>query len=55
MIDDHLPFIELGIPTSLLIDFDYPYWHTQADTMDKVSAESLKAVGQTLLDFIITR
>ncbi len=49
MIDDHLPFIELGIPASLLIDFDYPHWHTQQDTLDKINAESLSAVGQTLL------
>ena len=28
LIDDHLPFINKGIPTTLIIDFDYPYWHT---------------------------
>jgi len=31
-----------------LIDFDYPYWHTTADTLDKISAESLMRVGHTL-------
>jgi hypothetical protein len=31
-----------------IIDFDYPYWHTVQDTPDKVSAESLQAVGETL-------
>jgi hypothetical protein len=25
MLDDHLPFINAGYPTALLIDFDYPY------------------------------
>ena len=52
MIDDHLPFIDLGIPACLLIDFDYPYWHTQADTLDKISAESLDAVGSVLIKWL---
>ena len=45
IIDDHLPFIQAGIPAVDMIDFDYPYWHTVADTIDKVSPESLKIVG----------
>jgi Iap family predicted aminopeptidase len=52
MLDDHTPFLEAGIPAVDLIDFDYPYWHTTQDTPDKVSAESLKAVGDTLLKWI---
>jgi len=48
MIDDHLPFIEKGIPTALLIDFDYPYWHTTEDTVDKVSTKSLQMVGDVI-------
>jgi len=52
MLDDHTPFLRLGIPTALLIDFDYPYWHTVEDTPDKVSAESLGAVGETLLAWL---
>lgn len=48
MLDDHTPFLEAGIPAVDIIDFDYPYWHTTQDTPDKVSAESLKAVGETL-------
>ncbi len=46
--DDHFPFIKRGIPSADLIDFDYPYWHTTGDTADKVSAGSLRAVGDTL-------
>ncbi len=52
MLDDHTPFLEAGIPAVDLIDFDYPYWHTTQDTPDKVSAESLQAVGDTLLSWI---
>jgi hypothetical protein len=46
--DDHIPFIQMGIPAIDIIDFDYPYWHTTEDTLDKVSSESLYAVGSTL-------
>src|SRR4029453_11453705 len=53
MEDDHTPFLEAGIPAVDLIDFDYPYWHTTQDTPDKVSAESLKAVGDTLRAWVM--
>ena len=48
MLDDHTPFLRAGMPAIDIIDFDYPYWHTTQDTPDKVSAESLQAVGETL-------
>ncbi len=48
--DDHAPFLRQGIPGALLIDFDFPPWHTAADTLDKVSAQSLEIVGKVLLD-----
>jgi glutaminyl-peptide cyclotransferase len=55
MIDDHTPFLKAGIPAVDIIDFDYPYWHTLADTPDKVSAQSLKVVGDTLIAWLISR
>jgi glutaminyl-peptide cyclotransferase len=48
--DDHAPFLRLGVPATLLIDFDYPPWHTAEDTVDKVSADSLRIVGDVLLE-----
>jgi len=48
LLDDHLPFIQRGFKVALIIDFDYPYWHTVEDTLDKVSGESLLRVGHTL-------
>jgi glutaminyl-peptide cyclotransferase len=48
--DDHMPFLRLGVPAALLIDFDFPPWHTADDTLDKVSARSLTVVGNVLLD-----
>jgi Zn-dependent M28 family amino/carboxypeptidase len=52
MLDDHTPFLQAGIPAVDIIDFDYPYWHTVEDTPDKISAESLQAVGRTLSTWI---
>jgi len=48
--DDHAPFLRLGVPATLVIDFDFPPWHTPEDTLDKVSARSLAVVGSVLLD-----
>jgi Zn-dependent M28 family amino/carboxypeptidase len=53
ILDDHIPFAEAGIPAVDIIDFDYPYWHTLEDTPDKVSAESLQAVGETLYAWLL--
>jgi Zn-dependent M28 family amino/carboxypeptidase len=50
--DDHLPFIRLGIPSVLLIDFDYPYWHKLSDTLDKCSPESLGAVFSVVAEVL---
>ena len=52
IIDDHLPFIEKGIPACLIIDFDYPYWHTTDDTLDKISATSLEIIGNVLMSWL---
>lgn len=53
ILDDHIPFIEAGIPAVDIIDFNYPYWHTIQDTADKTSAKSLFIVGSTVLNWII--
>ena len=52
MLDDHTPFLDAGLPAIDIIDFDYPYWHTMQDTADKVSAESLEIVGNTLWTWV---
>jgi Zn-dependent M28 family amino/carboxypeptidase len=61
--DDHLPLITIAkIPSIDIIDFDFPtihdqnmYWHTQQDTPDKCSAESLSKVGRVLLEWLRRR
>ena len=47
--DDHLPFLEAGVPSVDIIDLDYEAWHTRRDTLDAVSARSLQVVGDVLL------
>ena len=54
--DDHVPFLTAGMPAVDIIDFQYgsapgknDYWHTPEDRMDKISEESLKIVGNTIL------
>src|SRR5438094_5858618 len=45
MTDDHTPLTRIGIPTLDMIDFDFAWWHTADDTIDKLSAQSLQVVG----------
>jgi Peptidase family M28 len=52
LIDDHVPLNAIGIPTIDIIDFDYPWWHTADDTMDKISAQSLQIVGSVALYYL---
>jgi glutaminyl-peptide cyclotransferase len=53
MIDDQTPFLQAGIPAVDIIDFDYKYWHTTSDTVDKVSASSLDVVGETVMAWML--
>ncbi len=43
--DDHLPLLDKGLRVIDVIDLDYAYHHTVNDTVDKLSARSLKVVG----------
>jgi glutaminyl-peptide cyclotransferase len=51
--DDHLPFLDRGVPSIDVIDLDYgpnnSYHHTAEDTMDKISAKSLTIDGDVFL------
>ncbi len=50
--DDHYPFHRMGIPSTVLIDFDYPYWHTLQDTLDKCSIESMISIFSVVVKTI---
>jgi hypothetical protein len=51
--DDHIPFLELGVPAADIIDLDYGpfnlYWHTRYDTVDKCGPRSLAIVARVVL------
>jgi peptidase M28-like protein len=50
--DDHVSLQKVGIHAIDVVDFDYPFWHTTEDTLDKVSAESLQIVGDVAVSLI---
>jgi hypothetical protein len=52
LIDDHVPLQHAGIHAIDVVDFDYPYWHTTEDTVDKVSAASLQIVGDVAVALV---
>ena len=51
--DDHLPFGEVGISCVDIIDLNYgpgnSYHHTPADTLDKISPQSMQKTGELVL------
>ena len=54
--DDHIPFVQRGVPSADLIDFDYGYndvfHHTTDDTVDKLSPKSLEIIGTVTLETV---
>lgn len=51
--DDHLPLRNIGkIPTCNIIDFDYPAWHTEADTPRRCAPGSLAKVGWVVYEWL---
>ena len=52
LIDDHLELQKAGIRAIDVVDFDYPYWHTKDDTIDKVSGASLQIVGDVAVGLV---
>jgi peptidase M28-like protein len=47
--DDHIPFLDAGIPAITVVDFDFPEWHTTHDIPAVCSGSSLEDVGKVLL------
>jgi peptidase M28-like protein len=52
LLDDHVSLQRAGIHAIDVVDFDYPYWHTTEDTIDKVSAASLQVVGDVAVALV---
>ena len=61
ILDDHIPFLEAGVPAVDIIDFDFgpgsspgAWWHTTEDTIDKVCPESLGQAGEAVLGALVS-
>jgi glutaminyl-peptide cyclotransferase len=59
VLDDHVPFLEAGVPAVDLIDFDYgpgpapgAWFHTPRDDLRHVCAPSLETVGAPALEAV---
>ncbi len=54
--DDHYSFTARKVPSVDIMDLDnkndVPYWHTDQDTMDKISAKTLAIVGHVVLESV---
>ncbi|MDF7822484.1 M28 family metallopeptidase [Pontiellaceae bacterium B12227] len=57
--DDHVPFLDIGIPAIDLIDFKFgsepglnDHWHTEADNLQNISEESLQITGEVTLQIL---
>ncbi len=53
ILDDHVLLSRAGIPSVLLIDYDYEPWHTHADTLDRVSGKSLASVARVVFETVL--
>jgi glutaminyl-peptide cyclotransferase len=52
VISDHWPFLRRGVPACILIDMDYPEWHTHADMPSALSARSMESIEGALLLYL---
>jgi hypothetical protein len=52
ILDDHVPLLEAGIPSALLIGLDDPDWHTLSDLPGNCSGEALQDIGSVLVEVI---
>jgi glutaminyl-peptide cyclotransferase len=54
ILDDHTPFLRAQIPAVDLIDWSYPHAHKLSDTYDRLSMQSVDAVGETIVELLRT-
>jgi glutaminyl-peptide cyclotransferase len=52
VLDDHIPFLDAGVPSIDLIDFTFPCWHRRCDDLSAVSEPSVDAVGETVYELV---
>jgi glutaminyl-peptide cyclotransferase len=54
VLDDHIPFLRVGVPAIDLIDFGFPCFHRPCDDLSAVSERSVDAVGETVYELLRT-
>jgi glutaminyl-peptide cyclotransferase len=54
VLDDHIPFLRVGVPAIDLIDFDFRCFHRRCDDLSAVSKRSVDAVGETVYELVRT-
>lgn len=54
VLDDHIPFLRVGVPAIDLIDFGFPCFHRRCDDLSAVSERSVDAVGETVYELLRT-
>ncbi|MDQ3644152.1 MAG: M28 family metallopeptidase [Actinomycetota bacterium] len=54
ILDDHVPFLRVGVPSIVLLDFSYPCFHRTCDNLSQISPRSLDAVGEAMLELLPT-
>jgi glutaminyl-peptide cyclotransferase len=54
VLDDHIPFLRVGVPAIDLIDFNFPCFHRRCDDLSAVSERSVDAVGETVYELLRT-
>jgi hypothetical protein len=54
VLDDHVPFLRVGVPSIDLIDFQFACWHQPCDDMTAVSERSVDQVGETIRELLRT-
>jgi glutaminyl-peptide cyclotransferase len=52
--DDHTPFLQRGVPSIDLIDWDFPCFHKTCDDLSAVSEQSLDASGEAVAGLLAT-
>jgi len=57
--DDHVPFLEAGVPAIDIIDFRFgskpglnDHWHTEADNLENIDTKSLQITGEIAMELL---
>ncbi|HLV61323.1 MAG TPA: M28 family peptidase [Fredinandcohnia sp.] len=52
VLDDHIAFLQRGIPVANLIDIDDPHWHTHEDRLEHLDPEAMAEVAEVVIAWV---